>query len=641
MHAPPLLPLLRRLLLLLLPLGCKDAPTAPVTGELDVSIEGLTAGFVPAVVVTGPSSFRRVLDSTRTLASLPQGAYTIVAQAVTSGITRYGGSPASQTVTVSAGARAFAQPVSYGVASARLTMRVFGLPAGASGAITIRGPGAFTRVVTGDTQLDLLDPGSYTITSADVAAGGKLYRAVSATMPLELLPALASTPVTVEYGAGTATLRVDVTGLPAGTDAAIDVTGPNGFSRRLTSSYVLGRLEFGTYAVNARVVGSTLTTHNPTPATSPVTASTADTVRAAVAYNAVPLRLGGTLFAENLVQPVFLSAPDGDARQFIVERAGRIKIVANGLVLPTPFLDISSRVNNLGERGMLSMTFDPGFATNGFFYVFYVGLNGNVIVERLSATPGANVANPSGTPNIVISIPHGGSEHHGGMIEFGPDGMFYLAPGDGACCGDPRANAQNRFTMLGKILRINVRSLPYVVPTDNPFVAGGLGLPEIWAYGLRNAWRFSFDAPSGMLFIGDVGQDAHEEVNAVSVRAAGLNFGWPFTEGNACYNPATNCVSGRNLTLPVIDYAHSDGCSVIGGFVYRGTAIPELVGHYLYADFCRGWLRSFQLVNGRADELRSWPEVSLPFTNSFGKDGAGELYMIAGTKVWKLVRTGR
>jgi hypothetical protein len=237
-----------------------------------------------------------------------------------------------------------------------------------------------------------------------------------------------------------------------------------------------------------------------------------------------------------------------------------------------------------------------------------------------------------------MTIPHRGENHHGGLIAFGPDGMLYVAPGDGGCCGDPQNNAQDRSTLLGKMLRIDVRTAPYVVPPDNPFV-GQTGIrPEIWAYGLRNPWRFSFDTPAGLLYIGDVGQDAREEINVASTSAAGLNYGWRLMEGTACYNPATNCNS-TGLTLPAHEYLHSDGCSVTSGYVYRGAAVPELTGHYLYADYCRGWLRSFRATTGGlATEHRAWSEITLPLTVSFGRDGAGELYMIAGTRVWRIVK---
>jgi glucose/arabinose dehydrogenase len=258
-------------------------------------------------------------------------------------------------------------------------------------------------------------------------------------------------------------------------------------------------------------------------------------------------------------------------------------------------------------------------------------------VERFGSTPGGDVA--GGSTGVVIVIPHGGSEHHGGNIAFGPDGMLYLAPGDGRCCGDPDNNAQTLSTLLGKVLRIDVRTLPYTIPADNPFVGRADARAEIWAYGLRSPWRFSFDAPSGQLYIGDVGQDAREEVNVVPVTAAGLNFGWPLMEGTACYAPATNCDPGGSLTRPVHEYLHDEGCSVTGGHVYRGAAIPELHGHYLYSDYCRGWLRSFRVTAGAAAEHRSWAGIAVPRAVSFGRDGVGELYLIGGDgQVWRIVR---
>jgi glucose/arabinose dehydrogenase len=358
---------------------------------------------------------------------------------------------------------------------------------------------------------------------------------------------------------------------------------------------------------------------------------------ATVTYGSAPLELTLQLVAEGLTAPVFLTAPNGDTRQFVVERNGRILIIENGALLATPFLDIRSRVNFLGERGMLGMAFDPQYATNGFFYVYYVNLAGDVTLERFGSTPGSNVAGASA--GIVIVITHRGENHHGGMVEFGPDGMLYAAPGDGGCCGDPNNNAQNTNTLLGKVLRIDVRTFPYTIPAGNPFIGRPGMRPEIWAYGLRSPWRFAFDAPAGMLYIGDVGQDAREEVNVRSTTAAGVNYGWRLMEGTACFNPNTNCNPGGTLTLPAHEYLHAEGCSVIGGYVYRGSGIPELTGHYLYSDYCRGWLRSFRSTTGGvADEHRSWAGISVPLTVSFGRDGAGELYMIGGTRVWRIAR---
>jgi glucose/arabinose dehydrogenase len=340
--------------------------------------------------------------------------------------------------------------------------------------------------------------------------------------------------------------------------------------------------------------------------------------------------------AAGLTAPVFLTAPSGDSRLFVVERNGRIRIVATGVALPTPFLDIRDRVNFTGERGMLGMAFHPQYATNGFFYVYYVSLDGDVVVERFGSTPGADVAGASA--GIVITIPHGGENHHGGMIAFGPDGMLYLAPGDGGCCGDPQNNAQNTGTLLGKLLRLDVSTTPYAIPPGNPFIGHVGKREEIWAYGLRSPWRFSFDAQEGMLYLADVGQDAREEINIVPAATAGINFGWRLMEGTACYNPSSGCNPGNALQLPAHEYVHPEGCSVTGGYVYRGSAIPELVGHYLYSDYCLGWLRSFRFSGGRATEHRSWAGIGLSQVVSFGRDGAGELYIVAGNAVWKIVR---
>jgi len=618
--------------------GCRDTATetTPSVGRLVVAVSGLPTGVSASVVVTGPTSFRQTLDSSRTLVALTPGTYTVAPQNVTTGISRYTATPTTQTVAVSNELSVSATPISYALGSARLTLTVIGLPAGAASSITVTGPRNYTRTVTGASQLDLLEPGTYTLTANEVTVQSKVYRAVTTTQVIGLTPSNIPFTASVEYGAGNGELALAVSGIPFPVEASIDVAGPNGYARRLTASGTLGRLEAGSYTVTANDVGAALTTYRASLARQTIAITGNDARTARVAYDSVPLQLAIVPFVTGLVQPVYLTAPRGDARQFVVERGGRIKLVVGGAVQSTLFADLSARVNNSGERGMLSMAFDPAYATNGLLYVYYVGLNGNVIVERLTSVPGAAVATGSG--GIVISIAHGGGEHHGGMIAFGPDGMLYLAPGDGGCCGDPQGNAQKLTTMLGKILRINVRAQPYTLPSDNPFLAQPSVLPEIWAYGLRNPWRFAFDATTSQMYIGDVGQDAREEINVVPAANGGMNFGWPFTEGTACYNPSTNCTAGRALTLPVVDYPHSEGCSVTGGFVYRGVAIPELSGHYLYADYCRGWLRSFRMNAGRVSEQKNWTNVSLPLVNSFGQDGAGELYMISGAGVWRIVR---
>ena len=613
-----------------------DVSTGPGTGRLDVAINGLPTGVAAAVTVSGPNGFQFVTGSSRTLASLAPGSYTVTASDVTSGGVRYAPSPATQTVLVTSGGTATASPVTYAVASARLAVSVLGLPGGTAASITVSGPNSYTRAVTATEQIDLLQPGAYTITASQVQGAGRTYRPAPAAQTVTLSASTSPTTATVAYGAGNATLDLTISGLPAGTSGSVTVTGPAGFARALTSSTTLQYLEAGTYTVTAATVGSSLTTHAPAPTSQSIDLADGAASTVTVAYGSAPLVLDVELVVEGLTAPVFLTAPPGDDRQFVVERNGRIRIIEADTLRTTPFLDLRSRVNFTGERGMLSMTFDPQYATNGVFYVYYVDLFGDMVVERFNSTPGSDVAGGSG--GTVIAIPHRGENHHGGLIAFGPDGMLYVAPGDGGCCGDPQNNAQNRSNLLGKVLRIDVRTAPYVVPPDNPFVGQAGVRPEIWAYGLRNPWRYSFDAPAGMIYIGDVGQDAREEINVAATTAAGLNYGWRLMEGSACYNPSTNCNPG-GLSLPAHQYTHSDGCSVTGGYVYRGVAIPELTGHYLYGDYCRGWLRSFRSTGpGIATDHHSWATVTLPSMVSFGRDGAGELYLIAGTQVWRLVR---
>jgi glucose/arabinose dehydrogenase len=617
--------------------GCGDGTTAPSTGSLTVTIEGLPAGVPSAVTVTGPSGYSAVVGSSSTLTALRSGTYIVVGADVTTGGVRYDPTPATQTIVVSSGALTTASSITYAVATARLAVTVLGLPTGAQAGVAVFGPNGYARTLTGTEHIDLLEPGAYTVTAGDVQATGKTYRPSPAMQNVTLTASATAASIVVAYGAGNAALDLTITGLPSGTNASVAVAGPGGFARTVTSSTTLPYLEAGRYTLSAAVVGSNLTTHVPSPASQTADVADAATSSASVTYGSAPLELSLELVADGLTAPVFLTAPDGDGRQFVVERQGRIRVIENGALLPTPFLDIGSRVNFTGERGLLGIAFDPQYATNGFFYAYYVNVSGDMTVERFGSTPGGNVA--GGSAGVVMVIPHRGENHHGGLVAFGPDGMLYVAPGDGGCCGDPNNNAQSRNTLLGKMLRIDVRTTPYTVPPGNPFI-GRTGMrPEIWAYGLRNPWRFSFDAPARRLYIADVGQDTREEVNVASTTAAGLNYGWRLMEGSACYNPSTGCNPGSQLKLPAHEYLHTEGCSVTGGYVYRGSAIPELTGHYLYSDYCRGWLRSFRVTTGGvATEHRLWAGITLPLAVSFGRDGAGELYMIGGTQVWRIVR---
>jgi glucose/arabinose dehydrogenase len=330
-----------------------------------------------------------------------------------------------------------------------------------------------------------------------------------------------------------------------------------------------------------------------------------------------------------LSSPVFLTAPANDARLFIVEQPGRIRIVQNGALLPTPFLDITGQVGSGGERGLLGLAFHPRYATNGFFYVDFTGLDGNTRIMRFHVSANANVADAS-SGKLIIAIDQPYANHNGGMVTFGPDGMLYIGMGDGGSGGDPQNHAQNRGDLLGDLLRLNVDvGDPYTPAAGNPYLSTAGVRPEIWAWGLRNPWRFSFDRVDGTLYIADVGQGSREEVNVMPATTGGLNYGWRIMEGTACYSPA-NC-SQTGLTLPVLEYGHTGGaCSITGGFVYRGSAIPALVGHYFYSDYCAGWLRSFRYANGAVTDQRDWG-LSLGNVLSFGQDAAGELYILSAT----------
>jgi glucose/arabinose dehydrogenase len=351
-------------------------------------------------------------------------------------------------------------------------------------------------------------------------------------------------------------------------------------------------------------------------------------------------QLAAQAVVTGLASPVYLTAPPGDARLFIVEQPGRIRIVKGGQLLPTPFLDISARVAYGGERGLLSMAFDPAYATNGVFFVYFTNVNGDIAIERYGGIVGADVA--SATPTPVITIPHpGASNHNGGLLAFGPDGFLYAGTGDGGGAGDVSGNAQNLNVLLGKLLRIDVRTLPYTIPATNPFVnqAGRRG--EVWAYGLRNPWRYAFDrratTAGSDLFIADVGQNAYEEIDVASSTAGGINYGWNVMEGTHCY-PASATCSSTNFRLPVLEYDHSRGCSITGGMVYRGAALPEVTGHYFYSDYCTGFLASLSGAAGTFAS-RDWDVGALGSVLSFGEDAAGELYVLSGNgTVYRLVR---
>ena len=439
------------------------------------------------------------------------------------------------------------------------------------------------------------------------------------------------------------TLALTITGLPSGVPAQVRVTGPAGFSQAVTASQSLNALAPGSYTVIGERVISGALSYTAAPASQAVTVPGGGTGAATVSYSAATLALALREVA-SVPGAVFAAAPEGDERLFIVERAGRIRVVQGGALLPTPFLDISGRVSTQGEGGLLSIAFHSQYASNGYFFLYYTDLGNNIVIERHRALGNANLAE-IGPGLVIIRIAHPTyTNHFGGLVAFGADGMLYLGTGDGGGAGDPQRNAQNPASLLGKMLRLDVSVStpvqPYAIPATNPWIndAGGRR-GEVWALGLRNPWRYAFDG--GNLYIADVGQDRREEVNITAAGEGGLNYGWNIMEGTQCYNAAACIQDG--LTVPAFEYDHGsndvNGCSITGGYVYRGSAIGELAGRYFYSDFCQGFLKSFRYAGGAVTGQADWPIPDIGNVVSFGRDGSGELLIIgADGRVHRIVR---
>ena len=326
---------------------------------------------------------------------------------------------------------------------------------------------------------------------------------------------------------------------------------------------------------------------------------------------------------------VFLTAPPNDnARLFVVEQVGRIQILdrTTGIPNPVPFFDITLQISSGGERGLLGLAFDPNYNQNGQFYVFYTDSSGNPTVARYLR----NAVNPDladqSTGVVLVSVPHpNASNHNGGMLAFGPDGCLYASIGDGGTGGAP---AQNTSSLLGKILRLDPDALgpPAACVNSGPNPFGN----QVWSYGLRNPFRFSFDRGTNDLYVADVGESTQEEVDiAIGVQAgSGVNYGWNIMEGFLCFPIGSPC-SPVGLTLPVLVYDHSQGCAILGGYVYRGSAIPMLPGTYFYGDLCTGFVRSFRFVGGQVTQQNDWPLLAPGGSiTSFGEDAQGELYLM-------------
>jgi glucose/arabinose dehydrogenase len=330
-----------------------------------------------------------------------------------------------------------------------------------------------------------------------------------------------------------------------------------------------------------------------------------------------------------LDQPLgIVNAGDGSGWLYVLEKVGRIRIVRSGTLVAAPFLDISDRVNaSANERGLLGLAFHPRYAENGFFYVNYTNHQGNTVIARFAMSSDAAQGDRN-TESVLLTLDQPAANHNGGNLAFGPDGYLYIGTGDGGGAGDQYGNGQNGNTLLGAMLRLDVDGgQPYAIPSDNPFVDSPGVRDEIWAVGLRNPWRYSFDRLTGDLYIGDVGQNQYEEVDFQPAGSAGgQNYGWPTMEGLHCYPADRPCDRG-GLTLPIEEYDHSQGCSVTGGYVYRGKEVPLLAGIYLFGDYCSGNI--WGLMRSGEDEWQAARMAQVEARiSSFGEDEAGELYVV-------------
>jgi glucose/arabinose dehydrogenase len=449
-----------------------------------------------------------------------------------------------------------------------------------------------------------------------VQPGGNHAPVATITSPSQDTVVLEATPVTFA-GSGSDAEDGPLPGSALAWSSSMD--GALGTGASLT----LSTLSLGSHTI-------TLTATDDSSATDQATVTVTVTSTA-------PILLGLDTVAIGLSQPVFLTAPPGDAnRLFIVEKTGAIRIVKNGALLGTAFLDIRDSVSSGSEQGLLGLAFDPNYATNGRFYVSYTSPHGDSaggtsVLARYQVSADPDVADvASGFTLLTVDQPY--SNHNGGGIGFGPDHYLYFGLGDGGSGGDPQGYGQKRTELLGSMLRLDVSGGgAYAIPSTNPFASSGTFRHELWNWGLRNPWRWSFDRQTGDLYIGDVGQGAHEEVDVQpATSAGGEDYGWNIMEGFSCYSPSSGC-NQTGLTLPVLDYDHGQGCSITGGYVYRGAAIPAIQGVYFYSDYCTAFVRSFRWTGSGVTEKTNWPTlaVSQGQVTSFGQDASGELYVMS------------
>ncbi len=363
--------------------------------------------------------------------------------------------------------------------------------------------------------------------------------------------------------------------------------------------------------------------------------------------------LSSVLVADGYKKPVFVTSYPNDSKLlYVVEQAGLIRIIKNGKKLNRPFFDINKKVVNPNrpgdERGLLGFAFHPNHINNGKFYINYMDNNGFTIVSEFMVNSQLRANHKS--ERVILKLEQPYRNHNGGDIQFGPDGYLYISIGDGGKAGDPLNSGQDLNSIFGKIIRIDVNESPYAIPKSNPFYGQKDKRGEIWAWGLRNVWRFSFDKQTGDKYYGDVGQNKWEEVNFEPVTSAGgINFGWRIMEANHCYDPAENCQT-KGLTKPIVEYPNdanymvilgggsqtdAEGCSVTGGYVYRGTYIKSMQGVYIFGDYCSGNIWTLKVVNGKALNFKNrTEEINLgdgeftTYISSFGQDSDGELYIV-------------
>jgi len=382
------------------------------------------------------------------------------------------------------------------------------------------------------------------------------------------------------------------------------------------------------------VPATATTTPSPSPTSTPTASPQPSPTATATPAGIADLRIELQRVTGGLEVPVGLAhAGDGSGRLFVVEKAGRIRVLENGMLLAAPLLDIVERVGSeQSEQGLLGLAFHPGFAQNGRFYVNYTDRQGDTVISRFSMASGWEPGGPPvadpGSEVALLKLDQPASNHNGGHLAFGPDGYLYIGTGDGGGAGDRYGNGQNGATLLGAMLRIDVDGgEPYAIPADNPFVGDPGVRDEIWALGLRNPWRYSFDRLTGDLWIADVGQNVYEEVDFQPAdHVGGWNYGWPIMEGNHCY-PADLACNRAGLTLPLLEYDHSQGCSVTGGFVYRGPEFPAFQGTYVFGDFCTGRIWGVARRAGSGQQVVELARADLR-VSSFGEDERGEIYLL-------------